>query len=53
MGNYAVTKSGLTLSELLKTEKIKKKISDVTGRNPAAFISTILAAVNGNERECK
>lgn len=50
MGNYAVTKSGLTLSELLKTEKIKKKISDVTGRNPAAFISTILAAVNGNDQ---
>lgn len=50
MGNYAITKSGLTLPDLLKSEKIKKKISDVTGRNPAAFISTMLAAFNGSEQ---
>lgn len=50
MSNYAVTKSGLTLPELLKSEKAKKKISDVTGKNPAAFVSAMFAAFNGNEQ---
>lgn len=50
MGNYAVTKSGLTLPEYLKTDKVKKSIVDVTGKNPAAFISPILVAFSGNEQ---
>ena len=52
MGNY---KNGLTLTDLLKSEKVQKKFIDVTGKNPAAFTSALLAVVNGNEKlqECE
>lgn len=55
MGNYAVTKNGLTLSDLLKSERVQKKFIDVTGKNPAAFTSALLSVVNGNEKlqECE
>lgn len=42
--------ANLSLSDLLKSEKVQKKFIDVTGKNPAAFTSAVMAVVNGNEQ---
>jgi len=51
----ARTAKGLTLPELLKTEAVQRRVSEVTGKNPAAFTSALMTAFNSNDllKECE
>ena len=51
----ARTAKGQTLPELLKMEAVKKRFSEVTGKNSAAFISALMSVFNGNDllKQCE
>ena len=45
----AKTSKGKTIADLLKSEAVKKKVKEVTGKNSVAFASAVLSVVNDNE----
>ena len=51
----AKTSKGQTLPELLKMGAVKKRIKDVTGKNPAAVTSAALSVFNANDllKQCE
>ena len=51
----ARTTKGQTLPDLLKMEAVQKRFSEVTGKNPAAFTSALMAVFNGNDllKQCE
>lgn len=53
--SLARTVKGQTLPELLKTEVVQKRFSEVTGKNPAAFTSALMTVFNSNDllRSCE
>jgi len=51
----AKTTNGKTINDLLKMETVKKRFTEVTGKNPVAFTSAVLNVVNGNKllKDCE
>jgi len=45
----ARTSKGKTIADLLKSENVKKRVTELTGKNAAAFASAVLNVVNNNE----
>ena len=51
----AKTSKGKTIADLLKSENVKNRFVELTGRNSAAFTAAVLSVVNGNKllKDCE
>lgn len=51
----ARTSKGKTIADLLKSENVKKRVTELTGKNAAAFTSALMTVVNGNDllKQCE
>ena len=51
----AKTSKGKTIADLLKSETVKNRFVELTGRNSAAFTAAVLNVVNGNKllKDCE